>query len=156
MKKLKTTLLIIFGLVIFPSLLFTQNVQHTQSVRGVIIDSDTDIPVAGTTVVIEYNDITYVGQAGSAGEFKIEDVPIGKHTVKAFLLGYETVTLTNIEVSSAKETYLNIHLEMNVIETEEVIITASQGKNKPQNEMANVSARSFSVNENRKICRESW
>lgn len=147
MKKLKTTLLIIFGLVIFPSLLFTQNVQHTQSVRGVIIDSDTDIPVAGTTVVIEYNDITYVGQAGSAGEFKIEDVPIGKHTVKAFLLGYETVTLTNIEVSSAKETYLNIHLEMNVIETEEVIITASQGKNKPQNEMANVSARSFSVNE---------
>jgi len=147
MEKVKTSLLIAILFTLFSYHTFSQQNSYTQTVRGKVVDTDTDIPIVGTTVIIEYESKTYVGQAGTAGEFKIEDVPTGKHTVKAILLGYESVTLTNVEVSTGRETYLNIKLDMNVFETDEVIITANRGNNIPENEMASVSARSFSVNE---------
>jgi len=133
--------------IIFSLQNIAQNNSFTQTLKGKIIDADTDIPIPGVTILILDLSIESAVQTNNDGEFKIENVPVGKHTIKAMLLGYKTSTLTNIEVSSGKETFLNIKMEMSIFETGEVIITASRGKNKPQNEMAVVSARSFSVDE---------
>ena len=53
---------------------YGQNSPYTQTLRGKIIDADTDIPVAGTIVIIEDLSFDITGQSDATGEFKIENV----------------------------------------------------------------------------------
>ncbi len=140
------TIFLILVILLFTFSSFSQKESYTQTIRGKIVDTDTEIPIKGVIVIIE--DLEgFIVTSGSDGEFRIENVPVGKHTIKAILLGYKPAILSNINVNSGKETYMNISLEMDAIETEEVVIMGSRGKNSTQNEMAVVSARSFSVDE---------
>ena len=59
------------------------------------------------------------------------------------MIGYEDVTLSQIEVKSAKELVLEIQMDESVATIKEVVITGRKQKEKPNNEMAVVSARSF-------------
>ncbi|MFC2111606.1 TonB-dependent receptor, partial [Bacteroidota bacterium] len=81
------------------------------------------------------------------GEFKLENVSIGRQGINVSYMGYSPTKLNNLIVSSGKEVVLIIELKEMVITTEEVVITAKQDKNQASNKMATVSARSFSVEE---------
>ncbi len=141
MKKL-ATLLIIF-IVNIASILG----QNTQTVRGKIIDSDSGWPIPGATVVILNSDPIQGTVSDMEGEFKIENVTVGRHNISIKFLGFQSATLSNIMVESGKETVLEIPLQESTIETEEVVVNGSPGKGEAQNEMALVSVRSFSVEE---------
>lgn len=120
----------------------------TQTVRGSIKDKDSRISLIGATVAIYQDSTLLMGAATDVdGYFKIENVPIGRYTVIASFLGYSQVVLPNIIVNSGKEVLLPLAMEESIMKMEEIQITAARNKGEAMNEMATVSARTFSVEE---------
>ena len=60
----------------------------------------------------------------------LNNVPIGKQTFIVSFVGYETITLSNINVTAGKEVLLNIGLIENLESLDEVIITAEKKERK--------------------------
>lgn len=118
-----------------------------QTLRGSVRDIETKTSLPGAGVAI-YNDTLLVGgsAADADGFYRIENIPFGRYTVVASFLGYNKAVFQNIIVNAAKETILNIEMDESVVEMKEVKITAA-AKGEALNEMATVSARTFSVDE---------
>lgn len=120
--------------------------QITQTIRGNVIDTDSKMPLIGANVVVENPD-TFLGASTDIhGNFTISQVPIGRVNIKVTYVGYEPKILPNIELSSGKELLLNVELKESLM-MEEVTVSADKKKAKAQNEMATVSARTFSIEE---------
>lgn len=133
-------------LLIFLSYSFSQ-AQITQTVRGSVVDSESQFPLTGTKVQIFTNDSTLLLRAkvDDNGFFEIKNVPIGKHLLVATQSSYEKQTVP-VVVNSGKESIVNLFLSESVLETEEVVVTANKN-GEVQNEMATVSSQQFSVEE---------
>ena len=118
--------------------------QRLQTVRGRIVDKDSKSPLLGAIVgLTDFS--TPVGAAtDNNGDFVIENVSTGKHTLSINLMGYKSVTLTDVLVISAKETVLEIEMEESVTTMGEVIVTH---KRDHINDMALVSTKTFDVQE---------
>jgi len=102
---------------------FTQHIiaqDITQTIRGSIIDKDTQSPLIGCNVAV-YRDSVLVtgGTSDEEGLYRIEDVPVGRYTIVASFLGYRQSVLPNIIVNSAKEVLLPIELEESVLTVDE-------------------------------------
>ncbi len=128
------------------SLLNAQGQELTQTIRGRIIDQDTQSPLIGATVIIAGSDPIQGATTDVNGNFRIDQVKVGRVSLVVSYIGYEDKTIPNFLVSSAKEVVLDISLIEAVDQLEEVVITATQ-KGEVLNEMALISARSFSVEE---------
>ncbi len=118
----------------------------TQTVRGTVIDKESQSPVPGVTVLIVNSNPQIVTVTDNSGYFRLENVPVGRITLRAMMLSYNPFELRNLELKSGKELVLTIELTENVEDIGEVVIKANR-KDKPINEMAAVSARSFTVEE---------
>ena len=117
----------------------------TQTVRGTIVDEESHFPLPSVKVFVRLNEQEVIGYlSDEEGYFRLENVPTGRQTVEFQLLGYQPVTLSNIEVTSGKEVILNVRMLASSVELEAVEITVRQG-GQARNEMATVSAREFSV-----------
>jgi len=123
---------------------------YTQNIRGSIVDKVSQLPLAGATVVLLNSDPVKGTTADAEGNFKLPDVPVGKQSIKISLLGFKELILQNLVVNSGKELIVAIALEENIIQGKEVVVTAELNKNRPLNDMALVSARTFSVEETQK------
>ena len=120
----------------------------SQTIRGTVLDQDSRMPLIGATVAI-YQDSTLVSgsTANLIGAYRIESVPIGRYTLVASFLGYSQIVRPGVIVNSGKETIVPLKMEESVVKMAEVQITASRNKGEAMNEMATVSARTFSVEE---------
>ena len=119
----------------------------TQTIRGAAVDKESKAPLIGAEVAILTADPITGDVTGVDGSFKIENVGIGRHTVQVTYLGYEPLTLPNVLLTSGKELVLNLELVESAVQLEVAIITAKHDKAEALNEMAVVSARSFTVEE---------
>ncbi len=123
----------------------------TQTVRGKIVDKQLKTPLMGALVAVT----DLVPPKGTAtdinGQFKLNEIPVGRHSFKINMIGYREILLNDVDVSSGKELVLNIELEEQINQTNEVVITAKDDKKKPLNSMSTVSARTFSVEETRRF-----
>jgi len=119
-----------------------------QVIRGKITDKESKAGMMIVTVRL-FKDSTLVAGANSdaEGNYRLADVPLGKYTLKANLVGYLPMIRSNIIVNTAKEVILNFEMEESAVKIEAVVITASGHQGEVQNEMATVSARTFSVEE---------
>jgi hypothetical protein len=126
---------------------FSQQTAITQNIRGVVIDQDTKVPLIGATVELlsipDYKGVVTNG----AGNFILEDVPVGRHTLRFRYLGYKETLRSDVLLSSGKELFLRVELEERVEQLDEVVIKSYTEKERPINEMALVGARSFTVEE---------
>ncbi len=147
----RVTLLITFAIY----LSFSANAQQlTQTIRGVIVDKQSQQPLTGVNVVIIESEPLLGTTTNENGEFRIENVSVGRQGIQCSFVSYEPVMLRNLILSSGKELVLKIEMEEKVIVTDEVTIKAYR-KDKPINEMATVSARSFTVEETERFA-GSW
>jgi len=126
----------------------TVNAQKlTQVVRGRVIDKELQIALPGATIQL-LTDNTINGVSTDAdGNFKLENVPVGRHDIKISFIGYKPAVLPQVLVGSAKEIVLNVELEEMVSKLNEVKVLAFKDKAMVQNTMAMASARNFSVEE---------
>ena len=125
----------------------TKAQEFFQNIRGTITDKDSKMPLIGANIMIQNTDPVLGASTDVDGYFKIEKVPVGRHNIVVTYLGYEPAVLSSILLTTGKELVLNIDLTESTESLEEVVVIAKHDKNKPLNEMAMVSARSFSVEE---------
>ena len=130
--------------------LFVRAQSLTQTVRGTVIDKISKMGLPGATVVILNTDPLLGATTDADGNFRISEVQVGTQTIKISFVGYKDVT-TNVVVNSGKEVVLNIPIEEDITQLAEVVVRPDAEKNKPLNEMAVVSTRTFSVEETRKF-----
>ncbi|MDR1023147.1 MAG: TonB-dependent receptor [Prevotellaceae bacterium] len=119
--------------------------QTTQTVRGKILDLQTRQPVISATILAQNLDKHAVSD--NDGSFVLENIPLGRRHFIIQHTGYEYLELSNVSVDAGKETYLEILLEPAIFAIDEVVVKSAKPKNRPINEMAGVSARSFTVEE---------
>jgi len=127
--------------------LFSQNL--TQTIRGTVIDKQTLQPIIGARVVLLESNPVIGAVTNIEGQFRLENVPVGRQSISVTYLGYEQVTIQNLAVSS-KEMVLNIEMTEAVNALSEVEVTAEK-KGETINKMANVSIRSFSVEQSNRF-----
>lgn len=126
----------------------------TQTVRGRVVDEQTKAPLPGATVVVMGSNPRKGTATDVDGWFTLEKVPVGRISLNISYVGYESRTIRNLLVNSGKELVLTIGLKENVQELKEVVVRAHR-KDRPRNDMAKVSARSFTVEETEKYA-GSW
>jgi len=122
----------------------------TQTLRGKIIDQVTQTPLPGATVMVLNTDPLVGATTDVDGDFKILKLPIGTYTIRVSFIGYKDFVLPNVVVNSGKEVVLNIPIEEDIVQMDEIVVTAVE-KDRTINEMVLVSGRTFSVEETRKF-----
>lgn len=138
-----------FPLVIF--LFFSLSLKATditsQTLRGTVVDAVTAYPLIGANVIL-LNTETPVGTTTDLnGNFELKNVPLGRQSLEIRYIGYKNQLINNIMVASAKEIVLKIQLEEIPLALEEVVVKSKRKKEQALNEMAQISARTFSVEE---------
>lgn len=122
------------------------NAQLTQTVRGTVTDKLSHETLIGASVILIDTSETQKTICDLDGNFWIENVSLGRKVVYVKMIGYKEMYVP-IVVTSGKEVIVNAEMEQSVIEGKEVTIVAERRKDKPNNEMTTVSARSFTVEE---------
>jgi hypothetical protein len=120
--------------------------QIQQTVRGTIVDQDSQMPLIGATVVVVGSTPLIGATTDLEGRFRISGVPVGRVTLKISFIGYEDRTIPNLLVGSAKEEIIDVALAESVNKLEEIVVSGNV-KGEVQNEMAISSAHTFSVEE---------
>ncbi|MEM9920740.1 MAG: carboxypeptidase-like regulatory domain-containing protein, partial [Bacteroidota bacterium] len=118
-----------------------------QRVRGIILDKDSQVPVSFATVVVQNSHPIIGSTTDINGKFKLENVPLGRHTIVATFVGYETAVIPNVEVTAGKEVILEITMTEGFETLDEVVVTAGASKSETLNELAPVSARTLTIEE---------
>ncbi len=126
---------------------FQAQAQLSQTVRGSVKDADSKTPLVGVQVVLLNSEPLKGAVSDVNGNFTLNDVPIGRISLRISYLGYENQLIPDIMVISAKETVLDILLTESITQMEEVVISANSNKGESLNEMSIISSRSISSNE---------
>ena len=121
----------------------------TQTVKGRLLDEQSGSPLIGANVQVITADETYGAATDVEGYYKIEGVPLGRHTLRISYVGYQARIIPNVQVQGGKQTVVNASLTEDLESLDEVVVTSDQNQTKgeAENEMATVSARSFTVEE---------
>ncbi|MGD1893156.1 MAG: carboxypeptidase regulatory-like domain-containing protein [Cyclobacteriaceae bacterium] len=123
----------------------------TQTIRGKVIDQQSQAGVVGANIIVQNSNPLLGSSTDADGNFRIADVPIGRHTLLVTSIGYENAVIPELVVGSGKEVVLTIRLTESLVQMEEIVISAAdQEKGKPSNDLAYISARSFTVEETKR------
>lgn len=122
------------------------NNRNTGTISGQVLDADSEQPLPYATVTIGgQEDLGTTTDID--GYFTLSDIPVGRQQLIVSYVGYETAAMDNLFVQGGKELVLQITLQEAFTTMDEVVVQAEQPKGRVLNEMAKVSARSFSVEE---------
>jgi hypothetical protein len=127
----------------------------TQTIRGRVLDKDSNIPLPGANIILLDTALSRGTITDPEGYYQLENVPVGRCGISVSYVGYKPEVFTNLILRSGKELILDVVLEENIEEMEEVVVKAYSGKEDPLNDMAAISARSFTVEETEKYA-GSW
>jgi hypothetical protein len=144
---MKSSIAILVALILFPpAAAFAQIVQR---VRGTVVDAESRKPVAG--IIVAVNGLPDIGAVtDSFGAFRIEGVPVGRHSFSFTGTDFEPYYLSDMAVIAGKELELNAALKESFQKMQEVTVSTTRDKHRAQNEFATLSARSFSVEETKR------
>ena len=119
--------------------------QNLQTIKGTISDKQSQQIIFGATIQILESSPLKISKTDANGNYRISDIAPGRYILRISYSGYKEATISNIIVSSGKETILDIQLEESIAEIGEV--TVQFKKNGLNNELTSVSGRSFSMEE---------
>ena len=122
----------------------------TQTIRGKVVDKDSHFGLPGANIILLKSDPLRGVSTDVDGRFVLKGVPAGRQSLQVSYTGYQTLVLSDVYVSTGKELVLKIELREMVETMGEVEIVADYNKDRPLNNMAVVSARSFSIEETNK------
>jgi outer membrane receptor protein involved in Fe transport len=121
-NKLLPKWIIVGILIILSFLVFNPGAKAavTGKIAGVIIDAETHEPLPGANIIIEGTD---KGTAADMdGSYYILNLQPGIYNVQARMMGYESVTMTEVSVSAGHTTPLSFELASTVIEGKGVVV----------------------------------
>lgn len=118
--------------------------KNTQNIRGVVTDKLSQATLAGAS--IEISSLQKGATTDSLGKYTITNILPDRYEMKISYLGYKTITIPNVVVTSGKEVILDIAMEETFNQLNEVVIKSSN-KGGTINKLSSVSARTFSMEE---------
>ncbi len=121
--------------------------QPTQTIKGRVIDMDSHISLPGVNVILLGTNPPLGTITDQDGYYALQNVPIGRCAVQYSFMGYESIVYNEVVVGSGKEVVLNVQLKESFQQLDEVVVKPGFRKDRAQNNMATLSARSFSVEE---------
>ena len=119
----------------------------TSVIKGKVIDKESQAPLIGVNLLLVGSDPLIGATTDVNGEFRIENVPVGRQTIRVSLLGYETREIPNLLVLSAKELNIDISLAEKFSELKEFVVSGEADKREAINKMNTVSSRTISIEE---------
>jgi outer membrane receptor protein involved in Fe transport len=97
---------------------------NTGKIAGVVKDAQTGETLVGVNVIV---DGTTMGAATNVdGQYFILNIPPGKYALVASAVGYNKKTVANVAVSIDLTTTIDFQISSQVVESEEVTITATR------------------------------
>lgn len=147
------TVKLLIGIAVAMLLAISAFGQSTQTIRGKVVDEISKTPLIGVNLmVIETGDQLLGSSTNVDGNYRIENVPVGRQTLKITYIGYEEQLLPNIVVTAGKEVILNLTLTESISQLNEVVVVANtkDDKTATNNEFAIVSARSFNLDDTKR------
>ena len=117
----KKVMFLVLVLALLPTFLFAGT---AGKIAGKVIDKETRDPLPGVNVVIVG---TTMGAATDInGEYFILNVPVGTYAVKARMIGYTEVNITNVRVKIDLTTRVNFDLASEVLEMGESVTIVAE------------------------------
>ncbi len=133
-------LLLLFGFLFYMSL-------SAQTIKGVVIDKQSQATIPGAKVVLKTADTIIRTLSDIYGEFRLENIPLGRQVIQVSYPGYELVTIPNLMVIVGKELHVKVQLEERINEIAEVVVSGKDKSGEIINKMATVSTRSISIDD---------
>jgi len=125
--------------------------EYTQTVKGKVTDLDTKISLPGASVILIGSQPLLGTITDPDGNFRLENVPVGRQSFEISYLGYERIYLQEILVGSGREVVLNVEMKESVTSLEEFTVVAENDKSEAINQMAIVSSQQVTVEETSRI-----
>lgn len=124
--------------------------EFTQTVRGRVIDVESQSPLPGANIIVTTTKPAQGTSSDYDGKFRLEEIPVGRHTIVVSFIGYDDFVLKEVLIGSAKEIVLTIPMTETFTTMGEVVLTDQKDNRATQNENITLSARSFSVEETKR------
>ena len=128
-------------------ILCQQLMAQTGTIKGVVLDKQSEIPLIGATIELLDQAESLGVITDEDGRFTLENTPTGRQKIRVSYIGYESVTLPNIEVTTGKDVFLTVSLLESFNQLDEIVLTNEADKDQALNKLATVSARQFGVEE---------
>lgn len=142
---IKTTIVLLICVTITHPLYAQQDDGPKGNLTGNVLDQSTQASVPGAHIMIIEIDRATV--SGADGSFEIKDLPAGIYSVKVSFVGYRQRTLTDVVIRGNRSTTLEIELREEIVEGEEVTVTAGYFH---RSDTETVSSRSLNAEEIRR------
>lgn len=123
----------------------------TQTIKGKITDIDTEIPLPGAYVIILDTDPVKGVVSDMDGNFKLQNVPIGRKSLKVSFIGYEDAFVNEVVLTTGSELVLNIKMREAINQLDEIVIKPKDVLGEPINTMATVSAQRLTMESTSRI-----
>ncbi len=92
---------------------------YTGAITGKIIDATTQEPLPGVNIVV-IEKTASGASTDSEGQFRIANLAVGTYSLQITCVGYERHIVTNVVVSTGRQTPVSVKLLQTVIEGEEI------------------------------------
>lgn len=112
---------------VFVLLLLTASVLHAGTsgkIAGTVYSTETEEELPGTTVRIP--ELGFAVACDADGEFYLINVPVGTYTIEASLIGYQTVTKTNVKVLVDLTTPVDFYLVPKELSSDSAVIVVAE------------------------------
>jgi len=107
-----------------------------QVVKGSVSDADSRSPIPGATIIIQGSDPLIGTVSDNDGRFRLENVPLGRHTIVITFMGYETLTIPELVVGSGKEVVLDVSIREKATSLNAIDVVAADAKDDGMGRMA--------------------
>ncbi|MEM1122722.1 MAG: TonB-dependent receptor, partial [Bacteroidota bacterium] len=141
LKHIYFSLLLLIALPLFAT---AQN--NTTAILGKITDQESNFPLIGANILVNDNG-NLAAVSDLNGDFRIEQIPIGRINIQVSYIGYETVNLENVLAMAGKDLQLDITLVESLTNLTEVVVVANDKTTNAVNELVTNSSNQLNVEE---------
>jgi len=110
--------------------------QNKGQIAGQAVDAKTGEALPGVNILLEG---TVLGQVTDlSGRFELRQIPAGLYTLRAGMVGYKRLTVSDLRVRANETTQLKLSLEPTLIEKADVVVTAGKRRQSLQDSPTSV------------------
>ncbi|MCC5942659.1 MAG: TonB-dependent receptor [Balneolaceae bacterium] len=95
---------------------------QTGSIQGVVIDADSKETIIGATILVK--ELGSGAATDYDGRYIVRNIPEGTYELLISYVGYQSVSVTDVEVFSGQRVNLDFVLSMSDSELDEIVVTA--------------------------------
>ncbi|CAN5373255.1 TonB-dependent receptor [soil metagenome] len=116
---------------------------QTGTLKGKVTDATTNEPIPFATIFLQ--GVTLGGTSDSIGNYVISAIPPNIYNIIASSIGYESQTVSEINITSTKTTILDLQLSQNAIGLSEVQVTVGRFEKSTETPLSKITVRSSEI-----------